>query len=53
MVHHLHLVVDEQTGAEVPPGQKGVLVIQPPLPPGCMSTIWNDDERFLKSLGYE
>jgi propionyl-CoA synthetase len=34
---------------EVAPGQKGVLVIQPPLPPGCMSTVWNDDERFLKS----
>ncbi len=42
-------VIDEQTGAEVAPGQKGVLVIQPPLPPGCMSTVWNDDERFLKS----
>jgi len=42
-------VIDERTGAEVAPGQKGVLVIQPPLPPGCMSTVWNDDERFLKS----
>ena len=42
-------VIDEQTGAEVPAGQKGVLVIQPPLPPGCMSTVWNDDARFLKS----
>ena len=42
-------VIDEQTGAEVAPGQKGVLVIQPPLPPGCMSTVWNDDDRFLES----
>ncbi|MNM48011.1 Acetyl-coenzyme A synthetase [compost metagenome] len=42
-------VIDEQSGEEVAPGQKGVLVIQPPLPPGCMSTVWNDDERFLKS----
>jgi len=42
-------VIDERTGAEVAPGQKGVLVIQPPLPPGCMSTVWNDDARFLKS----
>ncbi len=42
-------VIDEQSGAEVAPGQKGVLVIQPPLPPGCMSTIWNDDARFLQS----
>jgi len=42
-------VIDEQTGAEVAPGQKGVLVIVPPLPPGCMSTVWNDDARFLQS----
>ena len=42
-------VIDERTGAEVAPGQKGVLVIQPPLPPGCMSTVWNDDARFIKS----
>ena len=42
-------VIDEQTGDEVRPGQKGVLVIQPPLPPGCMSTVWQDDQRFLGS----
>ncbi len=42
-------VIDENTGEEVGPGQKGVLVMQPPLPPGCMTTIWNDDARFLSS----
>ncbi|GHH50095.1 MULTISPECIES: propionate--CoA ligase [Gammaproteobacteria] len=42
-------VIDEQTGAEVAPGQKGVLVVVPPLPPGCLSTVWNDDRRFLDS----
>jgi len=42
-------VIDEQSGAEVAPGQKGVLVIQPPLPPGCMTTVWKDDARFLQS----
>ncbi len=42
-------VIDENSGQEVGPGEKGVLVIQPPLPPGCMSTIWNDDKRFLDS----
>ncbi|MEL1265048.1 propionate--CoA ligase [Pseudoxanthomonas putridarboris] len=42
-------IIDETTGEEVGPGQKGVLVMQPPLPPGCMTTIWNDDERFLAS----
>jgi propionyl-CoA synthetase len=24
-------------------------VIVPPLPPGCMSTVWGDDERFIKT----
>ena len=42
-------VIDEQSGAEVGPGQKGVLVIEPPLPPGCMTTVWKDDARFLQS----
>ncbi|UYB51435.1 propionate--CoA ligase [Xanthomonas sp. AM6] len=41
-------IVDPQ-GAEVPAGRKGVLVIEPPLPPGCMTTVWNDDARFLRS----
>ncbi|MDR1075580.1 MAG: propionate--CoA ligase [Xanthomonadaceae bacterium] len=40
-------VIDESTGAEVAPYEKGVLVIEPPLPPGCMTTIWNNDARFL------
>ncbi|KAG0920530.1 hypothetical protein G6F31_020684 [Rhizopus arrhizus] len=42
-------VIDENTGEEVAAGQKGVLVVTPPLPPGCMSTVWNDDGRFLQS----
>ncbi|MFO1396646.1 MAG: propionate--CoA ligase [Burkholderiales bacterium] len=44
-VHLLH----EVTGDEVGVDQKGVLTITPPLPPGCMSTIWGDDERFVKT----
>ena len=28
--------------------EKAVVGIVPPLPPGCMSTIWGDDERFVK-----
>jgi propionyl-CoA synthetase len=26
-----------------------VVAIAPPLPPGCMSTVWGDDERFVKT----
>ncbi|MCR6687288.1 propionate--CoA ligase [Pseudoxanthomonas sp.] len=42
-------VIDENTGQDVGPGQKGVLAIQPPLPPGCLSTVWGDDGRFIAS----
>ncbi|SFK83957.1 propionate--CoA ligase [Lysobacter sp. cf310] len=42
-------VIDEATGRDVGANEKGVLVIVPPLPPGCMSTVWNDDARFLSS----
>ncbi|WP_454721747.1 MULTISPECIES: propionate--CoA ligase [Cupriavidus] len=42
-------IVDENTGAECAPGQKGVVAIDGPLPPGCMSTVWGDDERFVKT----
>ncbi len=42
-------VIDENTGADVAANEKGVLVIVPPLPPGCLTTVWNDDARFLSS----
>ncbi len=40
---------DEHTGAALGNGHKGVLCIVPPLPPGCMSTVWGDDERFVST----
>ena len=43
-------LLDENTGAELTaPNQKGVLAIEGPLPPGCMQTIWGDDERFVRT----
>ncbi|TCI09684.1 propionate--CoA ligase [Dyella soli] len=42
-------VIDENTGDELPPNQKGVLVFLPPLPPGCLTTVWRDDERYINS----
>ena len=42
-------VIDENTGEECGPGEKGVLALQPPLPPGCLSTVWGNDERFIAS----
>ena len=42
-------LVDETTGQASAPNEKGVLTIAPPLPPGCMSTIWGDDDRFVST----
>ena len=42
-------LLDEATGAELGPDQKGVVAIEGPLPPGCMQTVWGDDQRFIKT----
>ena len=43
-------LIDEGTGEELTGAdQKGVVVIEGPLPPGCMQTVWRDDERFVKT----
>lgn len=43
-------LIDDATGQELTgANQKGVLVVEGPLPPGCMQTVWRDDERFVKT----
>ena len=42
-------VINEVTGEDAPAGEKGVLVIEPPMPPGCLTTVWRNDARFLAS----
>ena len=42
-------LLHESTGEEVGADEKGVVAIFPPLPPGCMSTVWVDDARFVKT----
>ena len=41
-------VLDEE-GETCKPGETGNIVIHLPLPPSCLPTLWNDDERFKKS----
>jgi propionyl-CoA synthetase len=43
-------LVNESTG-EVLEGanEKGVVMIEGPLPPGFMQTVWRDDERFVST----
>jgi len=43
-------LIDETTGQELKgANEKGVVVIEGPLPPGCMQTVWQDDARFVKT----
>ena len=42
-------LLHEATGKPVGDGEKGVVAIAPPLPPGCMSTVWGDDARFVNT----
>ncbi|MFG6428608.1 propionate--CoA ligase [Roseateles sp. LYH14W] len=43
-------LLDENTGQELSePNQKGVLVIEHPLPPGALQTVWGDDARFVNT----
>jgi propionyl-CoA synthetase len=43
------LRVLDGTGAEVPPGVDGALCLKLPLPPGALTGIWNDEDRFRSS----
>jgi propionyl-CoA synthetase len=38
-----------EDAAELPDGQTGALCLKLPLPPGCLPTLWNDDEGYVAS----
>ena len=38
-----------EDGTAVPDGDSGALAVRLPLPPGCLQTLYNDDERFVAS----
>jgi acetyl-CoA synthetase len=40
-------IVDEMTGESLPPGTKGVLVVNNPFP-GLTPTLWKNEERYLE-----
>ncbi|WP_118137157.1 propionyl-CoA synthetase [Oceanicella sp. SM1341] len=43
----------DEGGHEVPRGTLGAVAVKLPLPPGTLSTLWNAEERFVKSyLGH-
>ncbi|MGX9936530.1 propionate--CoA ligase [Advenella kashmirensis] len=42
-------IVDDATGAECAANEKGMIMIEGPLPPGCFQTIFRSDQRFIDS----
>lgn len=40
-------LLNEATGEVCGDNEKGVLVVEGPLPPGCMQTVYGDDQRFI------
>ncbi len=41
--------VFDTEGKQVPPGQNGNIVIHSPLPPGCLTTLWQNDNDFMRT----
>ncbi|HEY5881162.1 MAG TPA: propionyl-CoA synthetase [Nakamurella sp.] len=39
----------DPSGDAMPAGEDGAIAIKLPLPPGALPTLWNDDERYLRS----
>ncbi|MDI9858697.1 propionyl-CoA synthetase [Flectobacillus roseus] len=43
------LKILNEAGEELGPNQDGYVCIKLPMPPGCLPTLWNDDDRFRTS----
>ena len=41
--------VVDGAGADLPPGADGSILLELPLPPGCLPTLWGDDDRYVRS----
>ena len=39
----------DPSGRQMPAGEDGAIAIRLPLPPGSLPTLWNDDERYVRS----
>ncbi len=46
-VYGYNLKIFREDGSECGPNEKGIAAVVPPLPPGCLSTVWGQDERFV------
>ncbi|CAL63376.1 Propionate--CoA ligase (Propionyl-CoA synthetase) [Herminiimonas arsenicoxydans] len=42
-------IINEISGEECAANEKGVVIIEGPLPPGCLQTLYGDDQRFVST----
>ena len=48
-MYGFNVKLKSETGGAVGADEEAVLVIEAPLPPGALMTVWGDDERFVKT----
>ncbi|HJW26457.1 MAG TPA: propionate--CoA ligase [Rhodocyclaceae bacterium] len=48
-VYGYNLKIYREDGSECGPNEKGIAAVVPPLPPGCLSTVWGQDDRFVST----
>ncbi len=48
-VYGYNLKIFREDGSECEANEKGIAAVVPPLPPGCLSTVWGQDERFVST----
>jgi propionyl-CoA synthetase len=46
-VYGYNLKIFREDGTECGANEKGIAGVIPPLPPGCLTTVWGQDERFV------
>ncbi|MCK0512493.1 propionate--CoA ligase [Aromatoleum buckelii] len=48
-VYGYDLRIFREDGSECGANEKGIVGVIPPLPPGCLSTVWGQDDRFVST----
>ena len=48
-VYGYDLRIFREDGSECEANEKGIAAVVPPLPPGCLTTVWGQDDRFVST----
>jgi propionyl-CoA synthetase len=48
-VYGYNLQIFREDGSVCGTNEKGIAAVIPPLPPGCLSTVWGQDDRFVST----